>query len=111
MRFFCLTSAFLVASALACSSKSTATAPDGGGPDVAAGTPTGGAGAPPDVQRCSGSTSACLFGTAEALPGGAGAAGFVVAPTHFKARLFRQFPSSGISALAEQLVAKDHTWA
>jgi hypothetical protein len=60
----------------------------------------------PDTETCADSGgSGCIFGTVQQ------ADGFVVGPTRVTARLYREFPSGSASVIAQQIVARDLTWA
>ena len=96
-------SAVVSTALIACSSCGSSQPPQGGSPDAAA--------VQVNSLSCNGDPTACLFGTAQL------ASGFGAPPTRPLARLFRGFPSAlgGSSldggAVAQQIVAMDHTWA
>jgi hypothetical protein len=58
----------------------------------------------PTTEACTGATTACLSGTAAA-------SGFTVQPARMKAELYREYPSSGATAMTSVPVALDGTWA
>jgi hypothetical protein len=81
---------------VACSGGSNGPGTDGGSSDVAV---------PPDSQNCTGDATRCLFGTVVTV-------GMTAKMQAANANLYRVFPSnSGMVAEAQQLVAKDGTWA
>jgi hypothetical protein len=58
----------------------------------------------PDTTSCVGDLGACLFGTVQIDQ-------FALAPSGFKASLYRVFPSGTALPMNSQPVAKDRTWA
>jgi hypothetical protein len=112
MRPLCAAYGVLAVAIVACGSQDTNTIADGGGTDATTDTFASLDALPLlDSQTCSGDASQCLFGNAQVLPSDAAAAQFGVTPASLRARLFRQFPSTGISPTDQQIVGRDHSWA
>ena len=99
---FFLAFAPLVAAPAACSSSAqTTTIPDAGGGDGAL---ADGGQAIPQTETCTGTMSACLYGTAKTI-------GFTATPKRMQVSLYKVFPSGSAAALKSVPVALDGTWA